>query len=58
MIELGSSNVLTVTVVAVIALLALLVGVFLVRQVLSASDGTAKMKEIAASASLPSCPMK
>jgi K(+)-stimulated pyrophosphate-energized sodium pump len=48
MIELGSSNVLTVTVVAVIALLALLVGVFLVRQVLSASDGTAKMKEIAA----------
>ena len=48
MIELGSSNVLTVTVVAGIALLALLVGVFLVRQVLSASDGTAKMKEIAA----------
>jgi len=48
MIELSSNNVLTLVVVAVIALLALVVGLVLVRQVLSASAGTAKMQEIAA----------
>jgi K(+)-stimulated pyrophosphate-energized sodium pump len=48
MIELSSNNVLTLVVVAVIALLALVVGLVLVRQVLSASEGTAKMQEIAA----------
>ena len=48
MIELSSTNVLTLVVVAVIALLALVVGLVLVRQVLSASEGTAKMQEIAA----------
>jgi K(+)-stimulated pyrophosphate-energized sodium pump len=46
--ELSAGNVSTVIVVAVIALLALVVAGFLVRQVLSASEGTPKMQEIAA----------
>ena len=48
MIELSGSNLTTVVVVAVIALLALVVAAVLVREVLAASEGTAKMKEIAA----------
>jgi len=46
--DLTGSNVTTVIVVAVIAVLALVVALFLVRQVLSASEGTPKMREIAA----------
>jgi K(+)-stimulated pyrophosphate-energized sodium pump len=46
--ELSAGNVSTVIVVAAIALLALVVAAFLVRQVLSASEGTPKMQEIAA----------
>ena len=48
MIELSGSNLTTVVVVAVIALLALVVAAVLVREVLAASEGTPKMKEIAA----------
>ncbi len=48
MIELSGSNLTTVVVVAVIALAALIVAAILVREVLAASEGTAKMKEIAA----------
>jgi K(+)-stimulated pyrophosphate-energized sodium pump len=48
MIELSGSNLTTVVVVAVIALAALVVAALLVREVLAASEGTAKMKEIAA----------
>ncbi|MFA7323784.1 MAG: sodium/proton-translocating pyrophosphatase, partial [Candidatus Nanopelagicales bacterium] len=48
MIELSGSNLTTVVVVAVIALLALLVAAVLVREVLAASEGTPKMREIAA----------
>ena len=48
MIELSGSNVTTVVIVAVIALAALIVAAILVREVLAASEGTAKMKEIAA----------
>ena len=47
-ISLTSTNVITVAVVAVIAILALLVAGLLVREVLAASEGTQKMKEIAA----------
>ena len=47
MIELSGSNYTTVVVVAVIALLALVVAAVLVRQVLAASEGTERMKEIA-----------
>ena len=47
-IDLTGSNLTIVIVVAVIALLALVVAAVLVREVLSASEGTAKMKEIAA----------
>jgi K(+)-stimulated pyrophosphate-energized sodium pump len=47
-IELVGSNLTTVIVVAVIALAALVVAAVLVREVLAASEGTAKMKEIAA----------
>ena len=47
MIELTGGSVNTVIVVAIIALLALVVAAVLVRQVLSAGEGTAKMKEIA-----------
>ena len=47
MIELSGSNFTTVVVVAVIALLALVVAAVLVRQVLAASEGTERMKEIA-----------
>jgi len=46
-IDLTGSNLTIVIVVAVIALLALVVAAVLVREVLSASEGTAKMKEIA-----------
>jgi K(+)-stimulated pyrophosphate-energized sodium pump len=46
--ELSAGNISTVIVVAAIALLALVVAAFLVRQVLSASEGTPKMQEIAA----------
>ena len=48
MIELSGSNLTTVVVVAVIALAALVVAAVLVREVLAASEGTEKMKEIAA----------
>ncbi|MDD2859062.1 MAG: sodium-translocating pyrophosphatase [Candidatus Nanopelagicales bacterium] len=48
MIELTGSNLTTVVVVAVIALLALVVAAVLVREVLAASEGTPKMREIAA----------
>ena len=48
MIELTGMNLTTVVVVAVIALAALLVAAVLVREVLGASEGTPKMKEIAA----------
>ena len=47
-IDLTGSNLTIVIVVAVIALLALVVAAVLVREVLSASEGTDKMKEIAA----------
>ncbi len=47
-IDLTGSNLTIVIVVAVIALLALVVAAVLVREVLSASEGTEKMKEIAA----------
>ena len=48
MIELTGSNVTIVVVVAVIGLAALVVAGLLVRQVLAASEGTPRMKEIAA----------
>ena len=48
MIELSGSNLTTVVVVAVIALLALGVAALLVREVLAASEGTPRMREIAA----------
>jgi len=48
MIELSGSNMTIVVVVAVIALAALVVAGLLVRQVLSASEGTPRMQEIAA----------
>ncbi|HAN72456.1 MAG TPA: sodium-translocating pyrophosphatase, partial [Actinobacteria bacterium] len=48
MIELTGSYMTIVVVVAVIALAALVVAAVLVRQVLSASEGTARMQEIAA----------
>ena len=48
MIELSGSNLTTVVIVAVIALAALIVAGVLVREVLSADEGTNKMKEIAA----------
>ncbi|MBI1352202.1 MAG: sodium-translocating pyrophosphatase [Actinomycetales bacterium] len=48
MIELSGSNMTTVVVVAVIALLALGVAALLVREVLAASEGTPRMREIAA----------
>ncbi|MDA2987542.1 MAG: sodium-translocating pyrophosphatase [Actinomycetota bacterium] len=47
MIELTGNNVVLVVIVGVIALAALVVGGILVREVLSASEGTEKMKEIA-----------
>ena len=47
MIELSGGNLTTVVVVAVIALAALGVAAVLVREVLAASEGTPKMKEIA-----------
>ena len=46
-IELTGTNFVTVVIVAVIALLALLVAAVLVREVLAASEGTERMKEIA-----------
>ena len=48
MIELTGLNLTLVVIVAVIALAALLVAAVLVRQVLAASEGTPKMREIAA----------
>ena len=48
MIELTGNNVVLVGIVAVIALAALVVAGVLVREVLAASEGTARMKEIAA----------
>ena len=48
MIELTGNNVVLVVIVGAIALAALVVGGILVREVLAASEGTAKMKEIAA----------
>ena len=48
MIELSGSNLTTVVVVAVIALAALVVAALLVREVLAASEGTPRMREIAA----------
>ena len=48
MIELTGNNVVLVGIVAVIALAALVVAGVLVREVLSASEGTPRMKEIAA----------
>ena len=48
MIELTGNNVVLVVIVAVIALAALAVAGILVREVLAASEGTARMKEIAA----------
>ncbi len=48
MFELTGSNLVTIVAVAVIALAALLVAGVLVRQVLAASEGTDRMKEIAA----------
>jgi K(+)-stimulated pyrophosphate-energized sodium pump len=47
MIELSGGNLTTLVVVAIIALAALGVAAVLVREVLSASEGTPKMKEIA-----------
>jgi K(+)-stimulated pyrophosphate-energized sodium pump len=47
MIELSGSNTTILIVVAAIALVALVVAAILVREVLSASEGTAKMQEIA-----------
>ena len=47
MIELSGGNLTTVVVVAIIALAALGVAAVLVREVLSASEGTDRMKEIA-----------
>ncbi|MBM3669518.1 MAG: sodium-translocating pyrophosphatase [Actinobacteria bacterium] len=47
MIELSGSNMTIIVIVAVIALAALIVAAILVREVLAASEGTAKMKEIA-----------
>ena len=47
-IDLTGTNFITVVVVAVIAVLALLVAFVLVRDVLSASEGTSRMQEIAA----------
>ena len=47
MIELSGGNLTTVVVVAIIALAALGVAAVLVREVLAASEGTPKMKEIA-----------
>jgi K(+)-stimulated pyrophosphate-energized sodium pump len=47
MIELTGNNVVLVVIVGAIALAALVVGGILVREVLSASEGTEKMKEIA-----------
>jgi len=47
MIELTGNNVVLVVIVAVIALAALGVAAILVREVLAASEGTARMKEIA-----------
>ena len=47
-IDLTGTNLVTVAVVAVIAVLALLVAFVLVREVLAASEGTDRMKEIAA----------
>jgi K(+)-stimulated pyrophosphate-energized sodium pump len=47
MIELSGGNLATVVVVAIIALAALGVAAVLVREVLSASEGTPRMKEIA-----------
>ena len=47
MIELTGNNVVLVVIVAVIALAALVVAAILVREVLAASEGTARMKEIA-----------
>ncbi len=48
MIELSGGNMTLVVIVAVIALAALVVAALLVRQVLAASEGTPRMKEIAA----------
>ena len=48
MLELSGGAVATVTVVAVVALAALAVAAYLSREVLAASEGTARMKEIAA----------
>ena len=48
MIELTGNNVVLVVIVAVIALAALVVAGILVREVLAASEGTPRMKEIAA----------
>ncbi|MBU6245533.1 MAG: sodium-translocating pyrophosphatase [Actinomycetales bacterium] len=48
MIDLTGGNLTTVVVVAIIALAALGVAALLVREVLAASEGTARMKEIAA----------
>ena len=48
MIELTGANLTIVVIVAVIALAALVVAALLVRQVLAASEGTPKMREIAA----------
>ena len=48
MFELTGDSVVLVVVVAVIALAALVVAGFLVRDVLAASEGTEKMKEIGA----------
>ncbi|HEV8024938.1 MAG TPA: sodium-translocating pyrophosphatase [Candidatus Nanopelagicales bacterium] len=47
MIELTGNNVVLVAIVAVIGLAALVVAAVLVREVLSASEGTERMKEIA-----------
>ena len=47
-ISLSGANFTTIVVVAVIAILALVVALVLVKQVLAASQGTEKMKEIAA----------
>ncbi|MFM9135144.1 MAG: sodium-translocating pyrophosphatase [bacterium] len=47
-ISLTGTNLISVIVVAVIAILALIVAGVLVREVLSASEGTTRMKEIAA----------
>jgi len=47
-VTVAGDNATIVLVVAIIAVLALVVAAFLVRQVLSASEGTTKMREIAA----------